>query len=478
MSKITCKYHPKAAARWECGDCNITFCGTCVKKDTVRNIALCPVCNQQAEPVDASNFITPFWQRIPKFFAYPANSQSLIFNAILAFFFSFAMFGGIMSLVVTLVLGLGFIRYALLVLESTADGKDKAPAVTMDTVMAGKMLALKLLATYIVFGFAVYASVAFVGPVAGMLVGLFILMCIPASTMVMAVEQSFLQAINPSVWINVIRAIGAPYFLLYAFLILLSACQGVITSIIGSFHTILLAPVENFIGLYFTLIMYNMMGYVIFQYHEVLGHNVNLDVDKEYGNTSKPVAKKPVSTNPSILEAEVLIKEGHIDQAIKRLNAATRQTGATMELHGYYHRILFAANKPDIMIAHAKDYINMLIHENKIRDAAQLIIDCYKFKETLRPNDPDKYYTLAYMLSEMRAHKACIALIQNFHKRYPVHRDIPKLYLLASRILSEQLSNDAMALKMLEFLRAKYRQHELAGEIEQYCSVVRKVANN
>ena len=119
----------------------------------------------------------------------------------------------------------------------------------------------------------------------------------------------------------------------------------------------------------------------------------------------------------------------------------------------------------------------MLVHENKIREAAQLIIDSYKVKEVIRPNDPDKYYTLAQMLNEMRAYKACIALIQNFHKRYPVHRDIPKLYLLASQILSEQLSNDAMAIKMLEFLMAKYKQHELAGEIAQYCHVVRNVAN-
>ena len=476
MSKITCKYHPKLAARWECGECNITFCGNCVKKDTVRNIALCPVCNQQAEPVDASNFITPFWQRIPKFFAYPANSQSLIFLAIIAFFASFGMFGGIMSIAVMVILGLGFIRYALLVLESTADGKDTAPAVTLDTVMAGKMLAVKLLATYVVFIYAIVKIAELAGPVVGVAAALFILMGIPASTMIMAVEQRFVQAINPLVWVNVIRAIGAPYFLLYAFLILLSACQAVITAVVGSFHSLLLAPVENFIGLYFTLIMYNMMGYVIFQYHEALGHNVNLDVHKEYGD-SKAVAHKPVSTNPVIQEAEVLVKEGQVDQAISRLNAAIRQSGATMELHAYYHRILFAANKPDVLITHAKDYINMLVHENKIREAAQLIIDSYKVKEVIRPNDPDKYYTLAQMLNEMRAYKACIALIQNFHKRYPVHRDIPKLYLLASQILSEQLSNDAMAIKMLEFLMAKYKQHELAGEIAQYCHVVRNVAN-
>lgn len=476
MSKITCKYHPKLAARWECGECDITFCGNCVKKDTVRNIALCPVCNQQAEPVDAANFITPFWQRIPKFFVYPANSQSLIFSAIIAFFLSFAVFGGLMSIAVTLMLGLGFIRYSLLVLETTADGSDKAPSVTLDTIMAGKLLAVKLLATYIVFGYAVYKSLVFGGPIAGIMMGLFILMCLPASTMVMAVEQSFRQAINPIVLINVIRAIGAPYFLLYVFLILLSACQGVVAAIIGSFDSFLLKPVENFVGLYFMLIMYNMMGYVIFQYHEALGHNVRLEVDKDY-SSSKPVTKIPVSNNPVIQEAEVLIKEGQIDEAINRLQAATRQANASGELHAYLHRVLFAANKPELMIAHAKDYINVLIHENKTRDAAQLIVDCFKFKEILRPNDPDTYYSLAYMLNEIRAFRPCIALIQNFHKRYPGHADIPKLYLLASQILSEQLSNDAMALKMLEFLQAKYRQHELAGEIEQYSKVVKNVAN-
>ena len=476
MSRITCKYHPKEAARWECGDCGITFCGNCVKKDTVRNIALCPVCNQQAEAVDAANFITPFWQRIPKFFAYPANSQSVIFSAVTAFFLSFAVFGGIMSIVVTLMLALGFIRYSLLVLETTADGGDKAPAVTLDTIMAGKTLAVKLLATYIVFGYAVYKALVFAGPVGGIAVGLFILMCLPASTMVVAVEQSFRQAVNPIVLINVIRAIGGPYLLLYAFLILLSACQGVISAVIGSFDTFLLAPVQNFIGLYFTLIMYNMMGYVIFQYHEALGHNVRLEVDKEYGN-GKPAGKKPVSANPVIQEAEVLIKEGQIDEAIKRLKVAANQTGATNELHEYLHRILFAANKPEMMVAHAKDYLNILLNENKTREAAQLIIDCFKFKETLRPNDPGKYYILAYMLNEMRAYKVSISLIQNFHKRFPTHIDIPKLYLLASRILSEQLSNDAMALKMLEFLQTKYRQHELAGEIEQYCKVVKNVAS-
>ncbi len=476
MSTITCKYHPKQAARWECGACDITFCGNCVKKDSVRNIALCPVCNQQAEPVSAVNFITPFWQRIPKFFSYPSNSQSLIFSAIIAFFLSFAFFGGIMSIAVTIILGLGFIRYSLLVLETTANGSDKAPAVTLDTIMAGKLLAVKLLGTYIVFGYAVYKTMAIAGPFAGIVLGLFILMCLPASTMVMAVEQSFRQAISPIVLINVIRAIGAPYFLLYAFLILLSACQGVISAIIGSFDTFLLVPVEKFIGLYFMLIMYNMMGYVIFQYHEALGHNVRLEVDKDY-SSGNPASKIPVSTNPAIQEAEVLIKEGQIDEAINRLKAATNQANASNELHAYLHRVLFAANKPDLMIAHAKDYINVLLHENKTRDAAQLIIDCFKFKETLRPNDANKYYALAYILSDMRAFKACISLIQNFHKRFPGHADIPKLYLLASKIMSEQLSNDSMALKMLEFLLAKYRQHELAEEIEQYCKVVKNVAS-
>ena len=475
MSTIFCKYHPKVAARWECFDCGITICGDCATKDTVRNTAQCPVCKNPLETVSATNFIEPFWQRIPSFFKYPANSQSLIFIGFIGLFLAFAPFGGLMSWAMMILLSFAFMRYAMLVLECTADGRDKPPDVSLNIITSGYLLPLKMLATYFVFGFAVVFLGNHLGSAVAVLASLLILACLPASTMVVATTQSFVQALNPLMLIGIIRAIGKSYWLLYLFLILLSACQGAVTSLVGAVDSFLLWPVENIIGLYFTLIMFNMMGYVIFQFHEPLGYSVRMEVDQDYGDSSKGV--KPKSNNPALQEAELLVKEGNVEEAIYRLRSVVAGSNVPLEVRAYYHQLLLSKGQVDAMVSHAKEYMNILLYQKKSSEAARLVVDCFKHKAVIRPANPDNYYTLAYALKDMRAFKECMALINNFHTQYANHPDIPKLYLLGARVLSEELNNDVMAKKILQFLKSKYSKHNLAMEIDQFYNAVKSVAN-
>jgi outer membrane protein assembly factor BamD (BamD/ComL family) len=129
------------------------------------------------------------------------------------------------------------------------------------------------------------------------------------------------------------------------------------------------------------------------------------------------------------------------------------------------------------MVNHAREYLNILLYQKKSGEAARLAADCYKHNEVIRPADPDNFYTLAYALKDIRAFKECMALINNFHTQHPNHPDIPKLYLLGARVLSEELNNDAMAKKILQFLKAKYSQHNLAAEIDQFYNIVKSVAS-
>lgn len=476
MSTIFCKYHPKLAARWECHDCNLAICGDCATKDAVRNIAQCPVCKNQLEAVDATNFIEPFWQRIPKFFKYPANSQSMIFIGIIGLFLAFAPFGGLMSWAMMMLLSLAFMRYAMLVLECTADGRDKPPDVSINIITGGYLLPVKMLATYFVFGYAVVFLGEIAGPAAAVIGSLFVLAWLPASTMVIATTQSFRSAINPMMLTGIIHTIGKPYWILYLFLILLSACQAAVTSVVGAVDSFLLWPVQNAIGLYFTLIMFNMMGYVIFQYHEPLGYDVRLEVDQDYGDNA-PKSKKPTSDNPAVQEAELLLKEGKIEDAINRLRTVVAGSNVPLEVHAYYHQLLFESSQIEPMASHARDYLNILLYQNKTGEAANLVTNCYKHKAIIRPNNPEYFYSLAYALKDIRAFKECMALLNNFHTQFPNHQDIPRLYLLGARVLSEELHNDAMAQKILQFLKSKYSQHELATEIDQFYNVVKSVAS-
>lgn len=475
MSTIFCKYHPKTAARWQCFDCDITICGNCATKDTVRNTAQCPVCKGQLEAVSAANFIEPFWKRIPKFFKYPANSQSLIFIGVIGLFLAFAPFGGFMSWGMMILLSLAFMRYAMLVLEYTADGRSEPPDVSINMIRGGHMLPLKMLVTYFIFGFAVTFLNSNVGSVGGIFASVVVLACIPASTMTIATTQSVVHALNPLMLIGIIRAIGAPYWIMYLFLILLSSCQTAVTSIVAAADSFLLIPVQNVIGLYFTLITFNMMGYVIFQYHEQLGYPVRMEVDQDYGDSPKVGKSKP--GHPALQEAELLVKEGNVDEAIHRLQSVAARTNVPLEVRAYYHQLLRANGHVDAMVKHAREYLNILLFQKKTSDAARLVVDCYKHKQVIRPADPDNFYSLAYALKDIRAFRECMALINNFHTQHPNHPDIPKLYLLGAKVLSEELNNDAMARKILQFLKAKYAQHNLATEIDQYYNVVMNVAS-
>jgi len=476
MSTIYCKYHPKIAARWECPDCNLSICGGCASKDTVRNTAQCPVCKNQLTAIAASNFIEPFWHRIPRFFKYPANGQALIFIAVAGFFMSFGMYGGLMSMLMLVVFSLAFLRYAMMVLDSAAEGRDKPIPITIQMFTSGHLLPLKLLATYIAFGLAVSMLSKYLGPVIGLFGMIFVLATLPASTMALATTESFMQAINPMMLIGIVKGMGKSYWVLYLFLILLSACQGAVVSFVAKADSFLLWPVQNAIGMYFTLIMFNLMGYVMFQHHEQLGYSVRLEVDQDYGRKSNE-AHKSRSSHPAVQEAELLLKEGNIEEATKRLTAAAQGSNVPLEVHKYYHQLLFNSSQAELMAKHAKDYLNILLYHKKTTEAARLVVDCFKHKISLRPADANNLYTLVYALKDIRAFKECVALANNFHVQNPNHPDTPRLYLLVAKILSEELRQDAMASKILQFLISKYPQHELAAEIDRYFNIVKSVAN-
>jgi len=201
-----------------------------------------------------------------------------------------------------------------------------------------------------------------------------------------------------------------------------------------------------------------------------------MDVDQNYGSKSSST-KKTMRVNPAVQEAELLMKEGNIEQATQRLTAAVQGPNVPLEVHKYYHQLLFNSSQTELLARHAKDYLNILLYHKKTTEAARLIVNCFKLKLTVKPADANNMYSLLYALKDIRAFKEGVALANNFHVQNPNHPDIPKIYLLTAKILSEELHQDDMARKILQFLQAKYPQHELSGEIQAYYNIVKSVAN-
>ena len=478
MEKLQCKYHPSTPAQWECVQCNIYLCPSCVKREPPPSTnAICPVCNHYLEKVSLSNIIKPFWTKIPYFFTFPASVQSLIFILVMslavAILFMIPPFGPLFSLVVLLV----YMRYAYAVLGSTAFGRDRPPAISLEMLTTEVAQPIKQVMVFIFIGLVVGIVAKFLGPVIAVLFYLLMIFCIPATVMIIAIENSFVQAINPGVIFSMITRIGWSYLLLCFFLFLLSIGSGALGSILIGKNT---SPfigifILNFISMYFTLIMFSMMGYVLYQYHEELAFAVSDEFEKASSLSTPSSAVKPV--NPELQHANILISEGKPEEAMGALREALRNNPDDFDIHDRYHKILTISQDTQQTLMHGRQYITQLMHARKLQKALDIFRSCYEIDPKLKLEDASHVHELAQYAMQSRSYKYALALLNAFGSLYPGHADVPKNYFLAAKVLSEGLRQDAKAKQLLENLIVKFPEHPLAGEIKQYLDVVKKLSN-
>jgi hypothetical protein len=473
MSQIACKYHPLVPARWECPSCHISLCNDCVEKDAARNAAYCPLCKGWVQQVSATNFITPFWKRIPKFFLFPMQPRPLIFMGVAAVLVSLLPLFGIAGKLLALVLFMAYMSYALHVLERTANGELDPAEVNADMFGKGLGLPLKQVVVLFILFLAIYAVRQSLGPFAAYITYIVVMLSLPASIMLLVMEDSLVSAVNPFMIVDTIKSIGMPYLVLYVFLLLLGSTHEVLSQFVASGGGFWFLPVQIFLYFYFTLVMYNMMGYVVFQYHEPLDFAVRMDVHESHGATAGRAAT-PAPGLPT--DVEVLIKEGRVEEAVDALGRKVAQSGADLDMRDRYHDLLKRAGQSDAMARHGREHLNLLLAAGKTARAAQVFVDCFAVDPEIRPNDPDRYYELTSVLAARGAAREAVALSRNFHKTFAGHRDIPRLYLLVAKVLTEQLNAEQQAARILDFLQASYAGHPLGAEIRQYADLVRSLS--
>ena len=87
------------------------------------------------------------------------------------------------------------------------------------------------------------------------------------------------------------QRIGIPYFLVVFFLFLMITGMGTLEAFITPSSTLgnaLMQHMFYFIEFYFMVAMFHLMGYMIYQYHEELGIEVNSDNERASVRAASP----------------------------------------------------------------------------------------------------------------------------------------------------------------------------------------------
>jgi tetratricopeptide (TPR) repeat protein len=415
--------------------------------------------------------ILPFWQRLPRFFLYPLHLEPLLYMLFLSF--TTLLIHIFPALIVFLGILLAFTRYAYKILDQTAMGLLTPDQLQSYDNADRVSLPYKQFGIFIVLGFIT----EFARRAGGLFFGAALIcstLALPAMVMTLAITRSFWAALNPFAVIRMISAVGFPYLGLLAFLFLLSASQGVLqTFLLPRIPPWLLYPVSAFVAMYFTLIMFNMMGYVIYQYHHLLGVRVR-KVGKTNGGV-KAGSDAAVESDATDSYAE-LIASGQIDKALDLAYEEQRIDPENVAAHDRYHKLLLLSDHKERLLSHARRYLALLLNKKLAVEAIKLYCAMREHAPDFEPEKPAQLLRLAEAARQNRDFVLALSLLKGFDKRFPKSDEIPDVYFFAAQTLCENFHKDAAARQILMTLLERYPSHPVSDKARQLLNAIEKLA--
>ena len=449
-----CHYHQKHPAIFECETCHRNFGDCCLVPEIVEQH--CPLCEIPVTYLGAANTAPPFWEQINSFFRYPFRPAPLGILALSAAALSVAG-GGVISLVIYVSFACVFTKYAYSIIQSSKDGSLEPPG--FQSAFSGENLDVffKQLAVFFVAGLAL-TPLMLTG--SEFLVGVgsfFINGLLPASIIVLALTNRIGAALNPSILISVVKAIGKRYLLLWLFLFILAQGPIILLSLLIEFIPfVILVPTTVLAFGYFAFVMCRLLGYTVYQNQGSLGF-VSEESLRESELSEQEI--EALKTRQAALSTEVLVKEGEYKRARKLLADRLNQNVSDLTLENYYHRLLMVTGDGEAVIKNAEPAIEAFVRDNRGDLAIAVFDDCLKFDKSFKPSSLEASLGLARLLHSKLNFDSAIRLLSNAHKRFPDHALIPEAYTLLAEILilgKNDLDNGG---RFVAFIKKHYPSH-------------------
>ena len=472
--KKFCSGHPTRKAHWHCSKCDTLLCPECVAARENENYGkkemhhFCPKCNLPVEWVGLQNLIEPFWNRMPRIFAYPLSLQPLLLLSATSLVTLFISGPGLISALLRGAIWLIVLKYSFESLKATAGGNLRPPPVNSKTISEDIQQVFKQFAIYLLI-FMGFGYISFkAGILAGIAFAIVALFFVPSMIILLVTTGSLFHAINPVVFFGLTFRIGWAYLLMYFFLFLLGSApaylgQYVIRFLPSEIHPMLYGAAQSF----YTIVSYHLMGYVILQYHERIGYKV------DYEDFTDPSSEdfEPQKSDPDAVvlsKLAPLIKEGKLDEAIAVVKKMTEQQPISgIKLSDRYYNLLKMRKRSTELLKHAVVHLDILTKQNQKNQAIAVFTECRTQDSNFLPT-PAALFKLSGWLNEIGKAKAAVASYHTLAKAYPDNPLVPKAYFRIAQIFHDRLMNRDQAAKALNLLLQKYPNHEIIPQAESF----------
>ena len=410
--------------------------------------------------------IVPFWQRLSEITLYPAKPAAMITIGVLALARLLGLLPGLAGWLLDLLVTVALYRFAFEVLRATANGRMEPPEGMGETAQSSGWLAIWLQLIFIIAAVLLIVLLGWIG------LALCVVMLVgyPGAVMSLAIDQNLGHALNPGTWIQIMTRLGWPYFVAFGLILVIFISAGNAQSWLVKLLPLAIGlPVFYFISGYALIATFHLMGYLIWQYQDELG----------FTPETAPVLQlhRNADADQYILdEAAQMVRDGETDMATEALRAHLRERGGTEAVHTQYRKLVRLKGDRSELVRHGREWLPVLLAQDREKTAVELCRELTDLDPTFVVTDAESNARLAQRASTLGHAQLALRLINGFHKRHPKSADIPAMYLLAARLLSERMGKDAEAKSLLTQIRGAYPNHALIPQIDALMKLIDSVS--
>jgi hypothetical protein len=401
--------------------------------------------------------IVPFWNRLREISLYPAHPAALTTIGVLALCHLVTDLP--LGFVLDILVWVALYKYAFECLRATANGRMEPPEIAIAVEDSLGWDQIKLQFVFLIIN---VAALLWLGPVVAGIVAIVLAFALPGAIMSLAMDENLLLALNPMTWVAVASRLGWPYVavaaLYFVFNVSKRYAQALVVPILPP---VLSEIVFYFMANYVVVATFHLMGYLIYQYHDVVGY--------EPAPPPLPLSRTKADPDQSLLdEAAELVRDGKPEAAADVLGHAIKGRGGSETMHAQYRKLLALIGRRDEQLKHGRAWIDILLAQDKDKRAVDIARDCLEVDPAFELSSPDDVARVAQKAVDVGSTQVALKLVSTSIKTHPKHRDVPRNALLAAKVLAERMGKEDVAKKLLDQVAERFPNDALLPDIAAY----------
>jgi hypothetical protein len=413
-----------------CKFCDADYCESCSDESAALAVTRtradkvdhnCFVCAGPMTPLQGAQRVAPFWSRLPDIYRYPFNLDAVSALLIVSLVSAFIGSGSILLIIPSVAMML----YSFACLRQTAKGNLKAPGI--EVCFEGSIAPVFYsLIVILVFGSGAFFAFR-LGLGFGILALTFYILALPAAIILLAIDEKLLPALNILALASVMKAAGISYFVMLLFIIIMISSVFALMSLFGGQANSFLGVLfESLISNYYSVVVYHIMGYLVYQNQEALGFKVT-------GHGVEVSVRSDSERRKAHVEA--LIKAGDYDQAQEVAGKQLLEQDSTLWDWSRAFTLSCVATPSGKAEQVFNDYASKLEQAGETDKLADAYLQLKKYQPKFVIKNHHQRLSIANSLFETGQYSQVVNMLHLFHQESSDN----KLIIGALKLLSESL---------------------------------------